>query len=296
MFPLWRTSRATRRHQCLPRNAGHLLPRLPGRRVRCADRHVGSVRRTSARAGLRTCSICRERSCRRVRGGDDRAARSRHPSRQPAAAAPSSAAPTSRSAKRSCSWKTGDIGSLPLVDADARPIGIFTRQDVISRVVLPQRPLSTALREVMSAPVVTLPEDATAGDAALLMAQQRHTPRGGRGRRWQGRRRRFRARSLQPAAIVGARTVLRDPSRRRQSGARAMRGRYPRAVAFAGRAGRGRRPADTDDRESQRPAHGAHPRPHGARHSISRTLRCAGSDWDPKGAASRRSRPIRTTD
>ena len=64
------------------------------------------------------------------------------------------------------------IGSVPIVDAGARPIGVFTRQDVIGRVVLPQRPLTVAIREVMSAPAITLPADATAGDAVLVMAQR----------------------------------------------------------------------------------------------------------------------------
>ncbi len=64
------------------------------------------------------------------------------------------------------------IGSVPIVDADGRPIGVFTRQDVIGRVVLPQRPLSVPMREVMSAPAITLRADATAGDAALVMAQR----------------------------------------------------------------------------------------------------------------------------
>ena len=63
------------------------------------------------------------------------------------------------------------IGSMPIVDADRKPIGIFTRQDVIARVVLPQRPLSAPMRDVMSAPPVTLPSAATAGDAAYVMAQ-----------------------------------------------------------------------------------------------------------------------------
>jgi CBS domain-containing protein len=62
------------------------------------------------------------------------------------------------------------IGALPIVDADDRPIGIFTRQDVIGRIVLPQRPLTLPIGEVMSAPVITLPASATAGDAALVMA------------------------------------------------------------------------------------------------------------------------------
>lgn len=64
------------------------------------------------------------------------------------------------------------IGSMPVVDADAKPVGIFTRQDLIGRVVLPQRPLAAPIRDVMSAPAITLPIDATAGDAALVMAQR----------------------------------------------------------------------------------------------------------------------------
>jgi CBS domain-containing protein len=62
------------------------------------------------------------------------------------------------------------IGSLPIVDDEAKLLGIFTRQDVIGRVILPQRPLTTPIRDVMSTPVITLPVDATAGDAALVMA------------------------------------------------------------------------------------------------------------------------------
>jgi CBS domain-containing protein len=64
------------------------------------------------------------------------------------------------------------IGSMPVVDASARPLGIFTRQDVIGRVVLPQYPLTATMNAVMSAPAITLPLTATAGDAALLMARR----------------------------------------------------------------------------------------------------------------------------
>jgi CBS domain-containing protein len=63
------------------------------------------------------------------------------------------------------------IGSLPVVDGAGRPAGIFTRQDVVGRVVLPQRPLDTQIGAVMSAPPIALPGTATAGDAALAMAQ-----------------------------------------------------------------------------------------------------------------------------
>ncbi len=64
------------------------------------------------------------------------------------------------------------IGSMPIVDADRRPLGVFTRQDVIGRVVLPQTPLSTTMAELMTAPALTLPVTATAGDAALMMARR----------------------------------------------------------------------------------------------------------------------------
>ncbi len=63
------------------------------------------------------------------------------------------------------------VGSMPIVDTDSRPIGIFTQQDLIGRVVLPQTPLSTPISQVMSTPVKTLPVDATAGDAVMLMAR-----------------------------------------------------------------------------------------------------------------------------
>jgi CBS domain-containing protein len=64
------------------------------------------------------------------------------------------------------------IGSLPVVDPAGHALGIFTRQDVIGRIVLPRIPLSTPIAEVMSAPVIGLLGSATAGDAAQLMAQR----------------------------------------------------------------------------------------------------------------------------
>ncbi len=56
--------------------------------------------------------------------------------------------------------------------------GIFTRQDVLGRVVLPERPLDTPIGEVMTSPVVTLDADDSIADAMLLMAQKviRHIP------------------------------------------------------------------------------------------------------------------------
>ena len=64
------------------------------------------------------------------------------------------------------------IGCVPIVDSAMRPIGVFTRQDVIGRVVLPRRSLDSTLADVMSAPAITLPGTATAGDAALVMTQR----------------------------------------------------------------------------------------------------------------------------
>jgi len=64
------------------------------------------------------------------------------------------------------------IGTLPIVDEAHRPLGIFTRRDVVGRIVLPQLALATPIAHVMSAPVVTLPGTATAGDAAVEMASR----------------------------------------------------------------------------------------------------------------------------
>jgi CBS domain-containing protein len=63
------------------------------------------------------------------------------------------------------------IGSIVVVDEAHRPSGIFTRQDVIGRVVLPQLALDTPVGSVASHPVVTLSREATAGDAAVEMAR-----------------------------------------------------------------------------------------------------------------------------
>ena len=64
------------------------------------------------------------------------------------------------------------IGAMPVLDAERRPLGVFTRQDVIGRIVLPKRALDTPIGDVMSMPAITLPTRATAGDAALVMASK----------------------------------------------------------------------------------------------------------------------------
>jgi CBS domain-containing protein len=70
------------------------------------------------------------------------------------------------------------IGSMLVVDAQGSPRGILTRSDVLGRVALPQVPLETPVSQVMVSPVHSLPHDATAQDAALLMSTHgiQHVP------------------------------------------------------------------------------------------------------------------------
>jgi CBS domain-containing protein len=70
------------------------------------------------------------------------------------------------------------VGSILVVDAGGAPQGILTRHDVLDRVTLPQRALTTAIAEVMSQPVHALDVGQTLQDAALLMSRHaiRHVP------------------------------------------------------------------------------------------------------------------------
>lgn len=70
------------------------------------------------------------------------------------------------------------IGSMIVVDDGMRVTGILTRQDVLSRVAMAQKPLNTPISEVMNTPVHTLDELYSAQDAALLMSKYgiRHVP------------------------------------------------------------------------------------------------------------------------
>ncbi|MCL4746941.1 MAG: CBS domain-containing protein [Burkholderiaceae bacterium] len=82
------------------------------------------------------------------------------------------------------------VGSVVIVDPNEQGEGgtavrgIFTRQDVIGRVVLPGVSLDTPITEVMTSPVASLAADATVADAMLLMAERsiRHIPVTGSGR------------------------------------------------------------------------------------------------------------------
>lgn len=62
------------------------------------------------------------------------------------------------------------IGSLVVAGEDRKPLGVFTRSDVLDRVVLAELPLTTAIREAMSPTPFMLEEHATAYDAMFAMA------------------------------------------------------------------------------------------------------------------------------
>ena len=71
------------------------------------------------------------------------------------------------------------IGSMLVIDEDhGAALGILTRHDILGRVTLAERPLSTPITEVMSAPVISVGIDQTAQDAALAMSRHgiRHVP------------------------------------------------------------------------------------------------------------------------
>jgi len=63
------------------------------------------------------------------------------------------------------------VGSMVVVDAGRRPIGIFTQPDALARVALPQIALTQPISQVMSRDPVALEEDATLAEAAIAMAR-----------------------------------------------------------------------------------------------------------------------------
>ncbi len=70
------------------------------------------------------------------------------------------------------------VGSVLVTNAQGAPLGILTRHDILGRVTLPQRALSTPIGEVMSTPIHTLSTHHTLLEAALLMSRHgvRHVP------------------------------------------------------------------------------------------------------------------------
>lgn len=70
------------------------------------------------------------------------------------------------------------VGSMIIVDGAEMPVGIFTRHDVLDRVVLQKADLQSPIASVMTASPRCLTAEASAYDAALLIAQHgvRHVP------------------------------------------------------------------------------------------------------------------------
>jgi CBS domain-containing protein len=67
--------------------------------------------------------------------------------------------------------RASGVGSIVVVDRDEKPLGIFTVRDLIGRVVLPGTDLTTPMRKLMTPDPMTLPPQAHAFEAALLMAK-----------------------------------------------------------------------------------------------------------------------------
>lgn len=64
------------------------------------------------------------------------------------------------------------IGSVVVVEGD-RPLGIITERDILRRVVEGgMEPSVAKAKDVMSAPLITIPEGATAEEAARLMGER----------------------------------------------------------------------------------------------------------------------------
>ena len=62
------------------------------------------------------------------------------------------------------------VGSLVIAGEDRMPVGVFTRSDLLDRVVLAELPLTAPICQAMSATPLKLEEHATAYDAMLAMA------------------------------------------------------------------------------------------------------------------------------
>ena len=74
--------------------------------------------------------------------------------------------------------KDAGVGSILIAEPEGKLVGILTRHDVLDRIALGERGLGEPVRVVMTPHPKTLPADATAYDAALLIARNgiRHIP------------------------------------------------------------------------------------------------------------------------
>lgn len=66
----------------------------------------------------------------------------------------------------------GKVRTVVITDEAGRPVGLFTLVDLLRRVALADRPLSTPVADVMTTPAVTLDAHATAHEAMHTMAER----------------------------------------------------------------------------------------------------------------------------
>lgn len=64
-----------------------------------------------------------------------------------------------------------DCGEIPVLDDSGRPVGVVTDRDIACRGVAEAKPADTAVREVMSSPVVTIAPDATLEECCEVLEQ-----------------------------------------------------------------------------------------------------------------------------
>jgi len=60
------------------------------------------------------------------------------------------------------------IGSI-IITKENIPVGILTERDIVTRIIVEEKPLSTPLSEVMSKPLLSISPDKTVWEAAEIM-------------------------------------------------------------------------------------------------------------------------------
>ena len=67
-----------------------------------------------------------------------------------------------------------DVGEIPIVDGDAKPIGVVTDRDIVIRLVAyGQDPTQVRAEDCMTSPAITLEQDADLKECAELMVRGR---------------------------------------------------------------------------------------------------------------------------
>ncbi len=72
-----------------------------------------------------------------------------------------------------CMMRDEDVGEIPVVDAERKVIGVITDRDIVTRCVAAgNNPQDVQVETCMTAPALTLRDDATLEDCGHLMASQ----------------------------------------------------------------------------------------------------------------------------